>query len=96
MKGSNGPRRRTRNFHVEPKSRGKISISRYLQQFEEAETVSIVIDSRYQSVPHKRFQGKTGVIVGKQGRAYYISVRDGNSQKTVLVNPEHLKPQQQK
>ena len=43
-------------------------------------------------MPHRRFQGKTGVITGTQGRAYVVSVKDGNMQKTVVARPEHLRP----
>jgi large subunit ribosomal protein L21e len=43
-------------------------------------------------MPHRRFQGKTGIIAGIQGRAYVVSVSDGDMQKTVVARPEHLRP----
>jgi large subunit ribosomal protein L21e len=43
-------------------------------------------------MPHRRFQGRTGIITGTQGRAYVIRVSDGNMEKTVVARPEHLKP----
>jgi large subunit ribosomal protein L21e len=43
-------------------------------------------------MPHRRFQGKTGIITGIQGRAYIVSVKDGNMKKTVVARPEHLRP----
>jgi len=96
MKGSKGYRRRTRNLRVNPRDRGKISIRRYLQKFKENDIVSINIDPRYQKIPHPRFQGKTGRVVGKQGRAYYISILDGKKEKKILVTPEHLTSLSQK
>jgi len=43
-------------------------------------------------MPHRRFQGRTGEIMGSQGRAFIVSVKDGNMQKTVVARPEHLRP----
>jgi large subunit ribosomal protein L21e len=42
-------------------------------------------------MPYMRFQGKTGVVSGKQGRAFVIEVKDGDKPKTVITRPEHLK-----
>lgn len=93
---SQGFRRRTRNLRVGPREKGKKNIRKYLQEFEEGDRVSIKIDPKYQSIPHPRFQGKSGKIVGKQGRAYYVKIKDGNKEKKVLVNPEHLTALKQK
>ncbi len=90
MKGSHGYRRRTRNLRVKPRDRGKIKISKYLQKFTEGETVSISINPTYQAIPHPRFNGKSGKVVGKQGRCYHVEIRDGNKKKDILVAPEHL------
>ncbi len=87
---SKGYRRKSRGLRVSPRGRGKKSIRRYLQEFKGGERVSIKIDARYQSIPHPRFQGKTGKVDGKQGRAYYVELKEGKKEKKVLVNPEHL------
>jgi len=90
MKGSHGFRRKSRTLRVKPRDRGKVRISRYLQKFEEGETVSINMDASYRNIPHPRFQGKSGKVVATQGRAYYVKIRDGGKTKELLVNPEHL------
>jgi len=41
-------------------------------------------------MPAIRFHGKTGTVVGTQGRAYVLDVKDGNKIKTVLATPEHM------
>jgi len=41
--------------------------------------------------PHLRFHGKTGTIKAAQGRAYVLSVRDGDKYKTVVSRPEHMR-----
>jgi large subunit ribosomal protein L21e len=42
-------------------------------------------------MPAIRFQGKTGTVIGTQGRAFVLAVKDGNKIKTVLATPEHMK-----
>jgi len=90
MKGSHGYRRKSRTLKVKPRDRGKVKIKRYLQKFDEGETVSIKMDASYRNIPHPRFRGKSGKVVAPQGRAYYIRIRDGEKTKDLLVAPEHL------
>ena len=64
-----------------------------MHDYSEGDSVAIVLDGGQQmGMPHRRFNGKTGVITGKQGRAWVIEVKDGNKQKTVVSRPEHLRP----
>jgi large subunit ribosomal protein L21e len=52
---------------------------------------SINLDGRVQhGMPHPRYQGKTGVVVGQQGRAFLVEIVEGKKAKTLLVGPEHL------
>jgi len=89
-KGSTGYRRKTRHLRVKLRDRGKIKIRKYMQEFQEGEIVSISINPRYQNIPHPRFQGKSGRVVKKQGRAYYVQIKDKNKTKQIMSNPEHL------
>ena len=91
MKGSNGYRRRTRNLSVKPREKGKVKIRSILQKFGEEEKVSIKINPSFQKMPHPRFNGRTGKVVGNQGRAYYVEIKDGGKSKKILVTPEHLR-----
>jgi large subunit ribosomal protein L21e len=55
--------------------------------------VIIKIDSSVQkSMPHRRFHGKMGTIVNKRGRAYVVSVPQGDAVKEISVRSEHLEP----
>ena len=90
MKGSHGYRRRTRNLKVDGRDTGKVKIKKYMRDFAENDRVAINIDPAFQNIPHPRFQGRSGKIVGKQGRAYFIAILDGSMPKKILVNPEHL------
>lgn len=90
MKGSHGLRRRTRDLKVKLRDKGKTKIRRYLQEFSKDDLVSISVDASYQSIPNPRFQGKTGKVTGKQGRAYCLKIKDGGKTKEIVVKPEHL------
>jgi large subunit ribosomal protein L21e len=96
MRGSCGVRRRTRGFRLKPREKGKVKIRKQLQAFSENDLASISINPSYQNIPHPRYQGRTGKIVGSQGRAYYLEIHDGGKTKKILVTPEHLIRQSQK
>ncbi len=68
------------------------TVSRMIQIFNVGDRVVIDIHPSVQGGrPHPRFNGLIGVVVGKQGLAYYVRVRDGKSYKTLLALPIHLK-----
>ncbi len=69
-----------------------VTISRMLRPFHVGDRVVIDIHPSVQSGrPHPRFNGRVGIIVGMQGAAYYVRIRDGNSYKRILSLPIHLK-----
>lgn len=74
-----------------PRTSGKVSITRQLQQFQIGESVTIVQEPTiHNGMPHPRYKNRTGVIIGKQGSAYKVKIRDGNSYKIMLAAPVHL------
>ncbi|HDD70152.1 MAG TPA: 50S ribosomal protein L21e [Candidatus Bathyarchaeota archaeon] len=94
MKGSKGYRTRTRRLlKKKPRERGKIKISKLLHEYQPGNRVVIKIDpSVHKGMPHKRYHGKIGTVVGKRGRSYVISVTQGDATKEIIVRPEHLEP----
>lgn len=94
---THGQRQGTRSILRKSKSeRGRIFINRVMHQYEIGDRVAIVLDgAQHRGMPHRRFQGKTGLIAGEQGRAYIVSVKDQNMSKTVVARPEHLRPIQE-
>ncbi len=93
VKASRGTRRKTRNILSKtPRTKGMTPITHEFQEFDVGEKVSVVIDPAvHYGMPHMRFQGKTGVVSGKQGRAFVVELKDGDKPKTVVARPEHLK-----
>jgi large subunit ribosomal protein L21e len=73
------------------RARGKSSVVRAIQEFETGAMVHVIIDpSIHKGMPHPRFHGKTGEVVGTRGRAFVLRVTDGNATKTLITLPEHL------
>jgi len=94
LKRSKGYRVKTRSLlRKKPRERGKIQLSRLLYEYQEGDSVVIKIDPSVQKgMPHRRYYGKVGRIVGKRGRSYIVSVTQGDAVKEIIVRPEHLKP----
>ncbi len=90
---SKGLRSKTRHLLLkDPRKRGVLPPNRVLQQFEVGQTVAIKLEpSQHGGMTHKRFQGLTGTIQGKQGIAFVVRVLHGNKPKTLVVRAEHLK-----
>ena len=96
MPSSNGPRQATRNkLKNSARDRGASPPQRSVAQFDEGEKVHLKIDP---SVPkgrfHPRFNGRTGTVIGDQGRAFNVEIEDGNVSKTIIAAPAHLRRQQ--
>ena len=91
---THGLRQGTRSIlRKNKRDKGRIFINRLMHQYKAGDKVAIVLDGAQQGgMPHRRFQGRTGEIMGSQGRALIVGVKDGNMQKTVVARPEHLRP----
>jgi large subunit ribosomal protein L21e len=94
MKRSKGTRQGTRSILRKSKSdKGRIDIARLMHDYQEGDKVAIVLDAAQQGgMPHRRFQGRTGQIVKRQGVAWVVAVKEGNMSKTVVARAEHLCP----
>ncbi len=92
MAKTHGTRRKSRyKLRKTVREKGLSPISRAIQEFAEGDIVNIDIDSGMQEgMPHPKFQGKTGKVIGQRGRAYIVEVRDGKLIKEIIVLPEHL------
>jgi large subunit ribosomal protein L21e len=73
------------------RERGKLQLSRYFQELKEGDFVAISREPAVQSSFPERFQGTTGVIEKRRGKAYILKLKDGNKEKRILIEPIHLK-----
>ena len=89
-KKARGVNAKTRNLKRGKGS--KVSVNKLLLEIPAGAHVQVNIDSSIHSgMPHRRFQGKTGIVSGKQGRAYVVKVRLGEQPCQLTVNPAHLR-----
>ncbi len=89
-----GYRNKTRRRHKKNcRARGLGSIEKYLEDYEINDKVDIITDpsAHKRGMPHRRYHGRTGVIVGVRGRCYEVEVKLGNSKKTLIIGKEHLR-----
>jgi len=64
-----------------------------LIDYEVGQRVDIVIDPGFhKGMPHRRYQGRTGVITHLRGRALVVNVSLGKAMKTLIIRREHLQP----
>ena len=85
-------RRKTRSkFKKNIRKRGKLSLTRYFQEFNPKDKVYLKADPGYQKGMYfRRFHGKSGIIKRKKGTCYEVLIKDGNKQKVLIVHPVHL------
>ncbi len=95
MAHHNGIRKKTRyKLKKDLRRRGIIPVTALIQKFEEGQKVHVVLEpSTQKGMPHRRFHGKTGTIIGQRGRAWLLEVNDGATTKVVIARPQHLKAQ---
>lgn len=71
--------------------RGKLKLSRWFQELNVGDRVSILRETSVQPKFPKRLQGRTGVVENKKGKVYIIKILDQNKEKRFLIEPIHLK-----
>lgn len=94
-KRKGGYRRKKRNlFRKSPGTKGKISVTKYLQEFNQGDRVLLGLEPAVQQgFYHPRFYGRTGCIESKTGKCYKVRINDCGKQKSVIVHPIHLRKQ---
>jgi len=95
VKSSKGIRRRSRHIlRKTPRARGLAPITHSFVDYKPGTKAIISIEpSIHGGQPSVKFQGLTGTVKGKQGRACLLEVRIGGKYKQLVVGPEHLKRQ---
>lgn len=93
VKRMGGKRHKTRyKLQLAAGEHGRLRLTARLAQYAEGDHVALVLDaSESKGMFFPRHHGKTGTVVGKQGRAYYVRFNDKNKAKTVLALPVHLR-----
>ena len=92
MPRSHGYRRKTRHLLQVDGSKRR-GLTPLLREYKVSDKVIIDIDPRQvKGMPHRRFQGKVGVVEEVGRRTLTIRVPIGDKVKKVIARLEHVKP----
>ncbi|MCX8200009.1 MAG: 50S ribosomal protein L21e [Candidatus Micrarchaeota archaeon] len=72
------------------KSQGKLGVTKIFKVFKEGDKVTICLKAGHGGMPHPRYRGKHGIIVGRQGSSYIVEIQDGGMKKRLISQPVHL------
>lgn len=68
-------------------------LSYLLHDYRAGDRVVVDIDPReHKGMPHRRFQGKVGIVDEVGRRTLVVKVNIGNKEKTVAARLNHIKP----
>jgi ribosomal protein L21E len=79
------------NKRKQLRTRGKLSLSKYFQEFKEGDRVSIVREHAVQPKFPITLQGRSGIVESKRGNSYLVKIRDLNKEKVYIIHPIHLR-----
>ena len=82
----------TRGLRKGHREKGMPTVNRYMQEFGEGDSVHIdIVSSEPSGMPFPRFNGRTGIVKGKQGKSYKVEIKDGKAKKVLIIRSVHLK-----
>jgi len=79
------------------KAKRKLTVNDFIKDFQVGDKVYIDPVPYYRAgqIPHKRYRGRVGTVVGVRGNAYIVEVKLGGKTFKPIILPIHLKPAQQ-
>jgi large subunit ribosomal protein L21e len=85
-----GFKRKTRHLL---KTEAKPGLSRLMVEYEVGQKVVVDLEpTQNKGMPHRRFQGKVGIIKEVRPRAVVVDVPIGDKTKMIIARFEHVKP----
>jgi len=73
------------------RQKGKLGLSKVFSELNLGDKVALVRDLSFKASFPKAWQGRTGKVTGKRGKAYVIEVYDGNKLKKITAKRINLK-----
>ncbi|MBT3408777.1 50S ribosomal protein L21e [Candidatus Woesearchaeota archaeon] len=92
VKRVGGLRRKTRHLlRNDVKSRGKLSLVKFFQKFNDGDKVILKLQPNCQNgMFHRRYQGNVATVSGTQGSCYTVKLPYLGKEKELIVHPIHL------
>ncbi|VVB65483.1 50S ribosomal protein L21e [Candidatus Gugararchaeum adminiculabundum] len=69
----------------------KLGATRLFTKYKVGDSVTLLMTSGFSGMPHGRYRGRTGKVIGIRGNAYVVKVRDMNGSKQFAVPSVHLR-----
>lgn len=73
------------------RQQGKISLSNYFQSFNVGERITVIRELSLHPKFPKTLQGRSGIVNGKRGKSYIVTINDVHKEKTYIIHPVHLR-----
>ncbi|MFA6073816.1 MAG: 50S ribosomal protein L21e [Candidatus Woesearchaeota archaeon] len=85
-------RKKVSRFTKTRRDRGKVSLRRYLAEFNDGDRVSLTIEPAISEGMYcPRFIGKSGTIISRKGTCYAVKINDFKKEKILIVHPVHMR-----
>ncbi len=68
----------------------KLTVNELVKSFKTGDIVVIDLKVRFSGMPHPRYRGRHGEIVGTRGKSYLVKIKDGNAVKELIIPSVHL------
>lgn len=72
------------------REKGKLRLSSYFKKIIDGDFVAINIDEGEHFSFPRRFQGRSGKVVGERGKSKLVEIQDGRKHKIFIIHPVHL------
>lgn len=73
------------------RQRGKLGLSKFFASFKVGDKVALVRNLSFTKDFPVRFHGKTGTVMGEQGKSLVVKIYDGRRKKSLVVKRINLK-----
>lgn len=91
MKMSKGKLARRSRLIGRFKHKKRLTVNDMIKQFNIGDAVTIKIKPNFhKGMPHPRYRGRRGTVIGLQGRSCIVKIKDGGKYKKLIVSPVHL------
>jgi len=70
--------------------KGRLGVPKLVKKFKVGDVVAIDLKPDQSGMPHPRYRGRHGVVVGKRGKAYVVKLKFMSAVKELVVPAVHL------
>ena len=80
--------KRSRNLGM---AQRKLSVAQRVRRYSVGDRVALDHQSQYCGMPHPRYRGRVGTILGIRGQSYEVQITDGDALKILIIPSVHLR-----